>query len=466
MAEIEKTMFREYDIRGRVNDKELNDRTIEILGRAFGTMLRRKGRKECVLGYDARSYSVMIRDALVKGLTNAGIDIIDIGRALSPITYFAQYHLDVRACAMITASHNPNGWSGFKFGYDFSSTLLPEDNKELYNMIRNDDFEEIDKDSKGIVRKIDVIDSYIENILKRVNLGRGLKVVINVRNGTPGPIVPDILRRAGCDVVEQFCNIDMSFPNGNPNPSLEDMLKELGDKVVEEGADVGFAIDGDGDRIGMVDERGQTIYPDRIMIILSRLVLQKRPGAKIVFDVKSTQALIEDIEAHGGEPVMWITGHSYIKDKVHKINAALGGERSGHIFFMEDYYGFDDAVFSCLKVLEYISQGKESVSSIMDSVPKYYSSPVIHAPCPDEVKYDVIERIAKDLKQKFDRVIDINGIRVVFEDGWALVRPSSNLPVMVIVFEARSPERLKEIESLFRKELERFPEISKDWENG
>jgi len=462
MADIEKTMFREYDIRGKVNGNEMNERTARLIGRGFGTMLKRKGVKDCIVGFDARSYSEMLKDSLVRGLVGSGINVVEIGQVLSPITYFAQHHLNVRGCAMVTASHNPNGWTGFKLGYGLSSTLVPDDVRELYGIIRNDDFE----GGAGIISKKNVTESYIKDVLGRVELNKGLKVVVNARNGTAGPIVPGILRRAGCDVIEQFCGIDTSFPNGDPNPSLEDMLQELGEKVRDEGADVGFAYDGDGDRIGMVDENGAAVYPDRIMIMLSRLVLQESPGAKVVFDVKSSQALAEDIKAHGGEPLMWKTGHSYIKEKVHETNAALGGERSGHIFFMHGYYGFDDAVFSSLKALEYLSQAGQPVSSVMESAPMYYSSPVIHAPCADQLKYNVMERIAAKLKERFENVIDINGARVVFDDGWGLVRPSSNLPVLVLVFEAKTPERLKEIENLFREELAVFPEVGKEWRNG
>jgi phosphomannomutase/phosphoglucomutase len=464
MAVVEKTIFREYDIRGKVDDEEINENSTELIGKGFGTILVRRGVRECVVGFDARSYSEKLKNALVKGITSTGVDVVEIGQVTSPITYFAQYHLNIKGCAMLTASHNPNGWSGFKLGYDFSMTLVTEDVKELHRIIREDDYEE----GNGSVRvyEKDIVQDYTDTVLKKIELKRKLKVVVNARNGTAGPIVPDILRRAGCDVVEQFCNVDTSFPNGNPNPSLDDMLEELGELVRKEGADIGFAYDGDGDRIGMVDENGSFIYPDKILILLSRLILQKRPGAKVVFDVKCSQALVDDIENHGGEPVMWKTGHSYIKEKVHNLSAALGGERSGHIFIAEGYYGFDDAVFASLKVLEYLSQEEGTVSSVMESIPKYHSSPVIHAPCPDEVKYDVMERVLTHLKERFDRVIDINGARVVFEDGWGLIRPSSNLPVMVFVFEGKTPEKLKEIENIFRKEMEMFPEISKEWKNG
>ncbi len=459
---LKKEMFREYDIRGMVNENELNEKSVKFIGKGFGTMLKRRGIQDCVVGFDARSYSEMLKNALVKGITSTGVNVIEIGRTLSEIAYFAQHHLKIKGVAMVTASHNPNGWSGFKFGCDFSSTFLTKDIKELYNLVCKEDFEH----GKGKVKKEDVFEHYKNDILKRVDITKKFKIVVNARNGTAGLFAPNVLRGCGCEVVEQFCDIDFNFPNGEPNPSLMGMLEELGKKVREESADLGFAFDGDGDRIGMVDEEGNVVFPDRILILLARLILKKRPGAKIVFDVKSTQALFEDIKAHGGEPVIWKTGHSFIKEKIHETGAALGGERSGHIFYMDGYYGFDDAIFVALKVLEYLSKENKRLSEIMKTTPQYFVSPVIHAPCADEIKYKVMDKIMKNFKKRFDNVIDINGARVVFKDGWGLVRPSSNLPVLVLVFEAKTKKRLKEIEELFRKELGKYHEISKEWRNG
>jgi phosphomannomutase/phosphoglucomutase len=458
---LERTMFREYDIRGRVSDNEINESSAELIGKGFGTMLQKRGVKDCVVGYDSRPYSESLKNALIKGMTSTGVNVVDLGLVLSQITYFGQYHLKVKGCAMITASHNPNGWSGFKLGYDYSSTLMPDDMKELWDIIQDGKFNE----GSGTVRQENVIDAYSKDVTGRVKLARKLKVVVNARNGTAGPIVPDILRSAGCEVVEQFCNLDSSFPNGDPNPSIEAMMQEVSDKVKETKADVGFGFDGDGDRVGMVDENGQSIYPDRMLIILARQLIEKYPGSKIVFDVKSTKALSEDIEKHGGVPVIWITGHSYIKQKAHEIGAVLAGERSGHIFYMKDYYGFDDGLFATLKVLEYLSNHK-SISNIFEDVPKYFTSPVYHAHCDDEVKYDVIKKIQKKFKEKYKHVIDVNGARVEFEDGWGLIRPSSNLPTMVLVFEGKTEKRMNEIIELFKEELAEYPEISKEWENG
>ncbi|MDP2973859.1 MAG: phosphomannomutase/phosphoglucomutase, partial [Candidatus Diapherotrites archaeon] len=265
---------------------------------------------------------------------------------------------------------------------------------------------------------------------------------------------------------EQYCEVDDSYPHGVANPSLDAMLQELGGLVVKEKADLGIAIDADGDRIGAVDENGQMIYPDRMLVLLARNLLKSYPKSKIVFDVKSSQAVADDVKAHGGIPIMAMTGHSYIKQKVQETKAALGGERSGHMFFVKDWYGFDDACLAAARFLEYVSSESKRLSEIMQTVPKYYSSPVIHAPCPDEIKYDVLKKVVAFLKKKYPNVIDIDGAKVVFPDSWFLVRASSNMPVLVVGFEAKTKERLQELEQLVRKELANFPEIGKEWRNG
>lgn len=463
MAKIKKTIFREYDLRGKVSEDQLNRENCEIIGRGFGTLLSRKGVKKAVVGYDAREYSSWIKNSLIKGITSTGVDVVEIGQVLSPTAYFAQFHLDVKGLAMVTASHNPNGWSGFKLGYDKGSTLLPDDIKELYQIILDDDF----VSGEGRVEEYGgIISDYTNELVEKVNLKKKIKVVVNAGNGTAGPITPKIIERAGCEVVEQYCDIDFSFPNHEPNPASTEMLEAMGEKVKEVGADIGIGFDGDGDRIGIVDEQGNIIWPDRFMILLVRQVLKEKPGSKIVFDVKCSKALIEEIEKNGGEPVMWKTGHSYIKQKAKAINAALAGERSGHIFYRHGYYGFDDASLAALKLLEYLSTQDQSLSEIMKGTPQYFTSPAWHAECDDEIKYEITDKLVKELKEEYgeDKVIDINGARVNFEDGWGLVRASSNLPQLVLVFESKTQKGLKKIEKLFREKLSKYPEVSEEWE--
>lgn len=456
-------MFREYDLRGRVSPDELNEKSVEIIARAYGTMLRKRNISEAVLGYDYRECSLGFHDAFICGLTSTGVNILDLGLILTPMMYSAQYHYQTLGGAMITASHNPNGWSGFKLSLGYSHTLIPEEIKELYSLTVSEDFVK----GQGKAKKESFNKSYSDDLLKRVKIAKPLKVVVNTGNGTAGPIVVPILRAASCEVIELFTNLDWSFPHYFPNPSVVEMMEDTGKKVVEVGADLGLAFDGDGDRLGMTDEKGFDISPDKYLILLARQILEKQPGAKIVFDVKSTQALIDDLEAHGGRPMMWITGHSYIKAKVLAEKAALGGEKSGHIYFNKPiYYGFDDGLFTALRFLDYLSHQGKTFSQIMTTIPQYVTTPTLNVDCADEVKYQVVEKLTQEFKKDDYEVIDINGARVKFKDGWGLVRASSNLPVLVLVFEAKSKEGVEKIQKIFQEKMNKYPEIGKEWRSG
>jgi phosphomannomutase/phosphoglucomutase len=461
VAQLKKTMFREYDIRGRVSDDELNAGSAEIIGRAFGTFLERRGISDMVVGYDSRFGSVEIKDGLVKGLRSTGKNVIMVGMCLTPMMYWSQYRYKVKGGAMITGSHNPKGWNGLKLAYDFSRTLGGEEIGEIYDLCESEDF----VTGEGDYTEVTIAEDYTADLIGRVKIARRLKVVIDTGNGTAGAFAPRIFRDAGVEVVDQFTDLDPDFPNHEPDPARTDTVEALGKRVRQESADMGFAFDGDGDRFGLVDENGEVIWPDRYMILLSRQVLEKSPGSKIIFDVKCSQALEEDIAAHGGQPIMWKTGHSHIKKKLQEEQGQLAGEMSGHVFFVENYYGFDDGVYAALRFAEYASTLEGKLSEIIASTPYYVSSPTINANCADEVKYGVVDKLTADLKRDFDRVIDINGARVVFEDGWGLVRASSNLPQLVLRFEARTPERLQAIKETIRKYMEKYPEIDKKWEN-
>ncbi|MDO8470727.1 MAG: phosphomannomutase/phosphoglucomutase [bacterium] len=457
--QINHTMFREYDLRGMESEEELNPRTLELIGKGYGTFLLRRGINELVLGRDNRGSSEAFAQASLKGLLETGVDVIDIGVVTVPMLYWSQYHFQRKGGLMVTASHNPVGWNGVKLALGYSYTVIGKELEEIYDIITKEEFL---SEGEGSVRSEDVQRAYVADIVKRVAIRKKMKVVVNTGNGTAGFIVPEVLRQAGCEVVEHYTESDPTFPRYTPNPAQVEMMEDTGAQVVKNGADVGFAFDADGDRLGLVDEKGQNIWPDRYLILLSRLVLQQEPGARIVFDVKCSQALEEDIKAHGGIPVMWKTGHSYIKEKMKEEKAALAGEMSGHIFFQQGYYGFDDALFASLKLLEYFSQQENSVSELIAQTPYYVSSPALHAPCPDERKYEVVEHLTKEFKKEYE-VIDINGARVLFGDGWGLVRASSNVPALVLRFEAKTEERLKEIEGIFREKLSKFPFVGKDW---
>lgn len=463
MANLNKTMFREYDLRGRVSGDELNEQTVEIIARAYGTMLRKRDISDAVLGYDLRECSERFSEAFIRGLTATGVNIIDLGLIITPMMYSAQYHYQTRGGAMITASHNPNGWSGFKLSLGYSHTLVPEEMKELQNLTVSEEFSRGD----GKVRKDNFIQAYTNDVLKRVKITRPLKVVINAGNGTGGAMIPQILRKAGCEVTELYTDLDWNFPHYYPNPSVMEMMEDTGKKVREVRADIGLAFDGDGDRLGITNEKGENILPDLFLIILARQVLEAKKGAKIVFDVKCSQALEDDITAHGGIPIMWITGHSYIKAKLWQEKAILGGEKSGHIFFASPfYYGFDDGVFAALKILDYLSHQSQTFSQIMATLPHFVTTPTLHVACPDEVKYQIVDKLTQEFKAEGNEVIDINGARVKFKDGWGLVRASSNLPVLVLVFEAKTQEGVEKIQKIFREKFDKYPEIEKEWHTG
>ncbi|HBW37496.1 phosphomannomutase/phosphoglucomutase [Desulfosporosinus sp. BICA1-9] len=463
-----KSMFREYDIRGRVSEEELNDESVALITKAFSTFLDRASINRVVVGYDNRSYSERFAEVAINTFVKMGFEVFDVGLSLSPVAYFAQYHLKSPGVMMITASHNPNGWSGFKLGHGYSKTIGPDEVKELYKIIESQDF--TSKEKPGTRSEVSVRDAYIEAITSRIHIESDYapRVVIDAGNGGAGLFAYEVFQDIGCTTFQLNCDPDTSYPHYFPNPSDLVGRKRLAEMVLHPyiKADIGISFDGDGDRIGVVDQNGENIWSDKILIILARQLLERKKGAKIVFDVKCTQGLIDDITKRGGIPIMWKTGHSYIKAKMHSEEAELAGERSGHIFMGDDYYGFDDAIFAAAKLVEYISHVKKSLSEIVEDLPQYFTSPEIKAHCADTVKYKVIEQVVSDFKKEYgDNVIDINGARVVFADGWGLVRASSNLPELVLIFEAKTKERLFEIRQIFKEKLSQFKEVDPEWQN-
>lgn len=460
MPFLKKTMFREYDLRGREADDELNNTSMYFIGRGFGTFLKKRNIHETVVGHDARASSESFHKNLIKGVVESGVNVIDIGTVITPMSYWSQYYLKIKGLVMITASHNPAGWNGVKLGNDLSYTLLTQQLGEIYDIIAKERFVNGD----GKVRKENVKDAYMDDLLSRSKITKKFKVLINTGNGTAGLFAPQILRRAGCKVIEHFTNIDPRYPNYTPNPDGTAMMQDTGKQTFANKCDFGFAFDGDGDRLGLVDEKGNVIWPDRYIILLSRLVLSRHPGAKIIFDVKVSEALPEDIRAHGGIPIMWKTGHSYIKSKLKEEKAALAGEMSGHIFFVDDFYGFDDAIFAGLKLLEYLSTQDKPMSQIIKDTPYYVSTPTIQVKTTDEDKYSVVEELTKEFKSEGYKVIDISGARVYTNNGWGLVRASSNTPTLVLRFEAKNQEDLEKIKALFKRKLDKFEAVGKDWD--
>ncbi len=462
-----RSMFREYDIRGRISPEELNPAACELIVRGFATLLARRGIRRAVVGYDNRKDSPAFAEAAGKALVESGVETLDIGLALSPVTYFAQYHLESEGAVMVTASHNPDGWLGFKLAHGYSKTLGPEEIRELLSIIEAGRFEK----GQGSRRPVRVREAYLESILRRVRLNPGrpaMRVAIDCGNGGAGVFAYELFQRLGCLTFQLYCDPDDTYPHYFPNPSDVRARKRLAEIVTHPfiAAEIGLAFDGDGDRIGVLDERGENVWSDKVLLLLARAVLARRKSAKVVFDVKCSQALPDEISRLGGEPIMWKTGHSYVKAKMHEVKAELAGERSGHIFIAEDYYGFDDALFAGAKLLEYMSYQGGSFSTILATLPQFVTSPEIKAPCADDVKYQVVNRLVEEFKAEYgDRVNTINGARVSFDDGWGLVRASSNLPELVLIFEARTPDRMRAIGRLFREKLARHPEVSPHWEN-
>lgn len=461
MPKLKRTMFREYDLRGREAEDELNDTSMYYIGKGFGTYLRKHNIDTTVVGHDARGTSESFHANAIKGLIECGINVIDIGTITTPMGYWAQYYLKAKGLVTVTASHNPVGWNGVKLGSDLSYTLLTAELQEVYDIIVSEKF----IDGKGSVRKEEIAEAYIKDLLSRVKITKKFKILVNTGNGTAGPVYVEALKRTGSNIAEHFTNVDSAYPNYTPNPDGTAMMEDTGKQTVANGCDFGFAFDGDGDRLGLVDEKGNTIWPDRYIILLSRLVLLKHPGAKIIFDVKVSEALPEDIEAHGGIPIMWKTGHSYIKSKLAEEKAAMAGEMSGHIFFVDDFYGFDDGLFAALKMLEYLSTQDKPLSDIIAGTPYYVSTPTIQVKTTDEDKYNVVEKLTEEFKKDGSRVIDINGARVYFEDGWGLVRASSNTPTLVLRFEAKTQEGLDKIKNIFKEKLDKFDVVSKEWDS-
>lgn len=462
---VKKTMFREYDIRGRVSDDELNEESVELIAKAYGTLMRKqKNIESAVVGYDSRKCSPGFRDAVVKGLNSVGVSTVDVGMVTTPVFYFCQYTLGIPYGVMITGSHNPDGWSGFKMANGYSSTLLSDDIQKIYDLVDGKDF----ASGNGQSFQFDnAKEAYISALKWRVKPKRRLRVVIDAGNGIAGKYAPALFRAAGFDVIEQFCELDPSFPHHFPNPSDLKSLEVLKKSTLEEKADLGIAIDGDGDRLGVIDDKGNIIPSDRLLMLLARQILEKKPGSKIVFDVKCSQALIEDIKERGGKPIMWITGHSYIKRKIKEEQAAIGGEHSGHIFIVDNFYAFDDAQYSGLRLAEYLSHQDIPLSEIMKKSKHYYSSPNIQVFCADDKKYDVIEGLTKDFQQELgeENVITINGARVNLSNGWGLIRASSNVPALVVMLEAETKEDYLNIKKILREKLEKYPDVGDEWEN-
>mgnify|MGYP000356450506 CR=1 FL=1 len=415
-------------------------------------MAIRQDRKALSVGRDCRTHGQMLKDAFMAGLRSTGIDVVDIGVVPSPLVYFSLFHLEdeIDGGISITGSHNPKDFNGFKICLGQSS-IHGEDVQTLYSLIENDDFEV----GEGGYRERPILRDYIEYVKSNLRLPHtNLKVVVDAGNGTAGPVIEPLLRELGFDVVALYCEMDGEFPNHHPDPTEEHNLQDLIAAVREHGAAAGFAYDGDTDRIGVVDDKGSILWGDRLMILLSRQLLKEEPGTAIVGEVKCSQTLFDDIAAHGGRPILAKVGHSLIKARMKAEGALLAGEMSGHIFFKHRYFGYDDAVYATGRVLEVLTSHSESLSELMSDVPVTHVTPELRHDCPDEIKFPVVEHCVAAFKAN-NEVIDIDGARVLFEDGWGLVRASNTQPVLVLRCEAQTAEGLQRIRAEIEGAVER-----------
>jgi len=444
---INPQIYREYDIRGVV-DKDLTPEIVRTLGQGFGTHMANLGRKELVVGRDGRLSSPAFEEALIEGLISTGCNIIDIGLCPTPVYYFSIFHLNKEGGMVVTGSHNPPEFNGFKVSVG-KSTIFGEEIQNLRRLIEKGKFVA----GKGNISKTEIIKPYQDYIQKNIQFEKKMRVVIDAGNGTSGIVAGPLLRDLGCDVEELYCEIDGRFPNHFPDPTIPKNLKDLIDRVKKIQADVGIGYDGDGDRIGVVDDQGNIIWGDQLMILFSREILKYKKGATFVAEVKCSQNLFNDVKKHGGRAIMWKTGHSLIEEKIREEKAALGGEMSGHLFFADRYFGYDDAIYASCRLVELLSKTDKKLSQLLKDVPKTFITPEIRVDCPDEIKFKVVEKVKNELKKDY-HIIDVDGVRVKFEDGWGLVRASNTQPALVLRFEALTGKRLKEIKKLVEDKVQ------------
>ena len=446
-------VFREYDIRGQA-ERDLDSGFVEDLGRAIGTHLRRAGARRITLGRDCRTSSPRLHGALRKGLLSTGIQLIDVGVVATPVLYYSVFHFDADGGVQITGSHNPPEDNGFKV-LRGKSTIHGAEIQALRALIDKRDFET----GLGTVQSADIEEAYIDMAAKRIKLGpRRFKVVVDAGNGVGGVCVP-LLRKLGFDVTALYCEPDGRFPNHHPDPTIEKNVADLKAKVAEVGAEVGIALDGDADRLGVVDAKGRIVWGDQLMILFARAILKEQPGATFVSEVKASKSLYDEIAKAGGKAIMWKVGHSLIKEKMKEEKAVLAGEMSGHIFFAHRYFGYDDAIYSAARLIELLSNDKTTLAEHVDTLPKMHNTPELRHELPDEIKFEVVKRMVERFQKKdhgIVEVIDVDGARVVWKDGWALVRASNTQPALVLRFEAESEARLAELRAFVEGELKKI----------
>lgn len=444
---IDRSIFRAYDIRGIV-DAGLTEEMVYALGRAIGSMAIAAGERRIAVGRDARLSGPRLSQKLQDGLLASGVDVLDIGIVPTPLLYYATHIFDTRSGVMLTGSHNPAEYNGLKMVIN-GKTLAEAGIQELYDRIVEGRFVE----GSGQRTEVDIIQRYLMRVTDDIQLARPLKIVVDCGNGVAGAVAPELFRRMGCDVHELFCEMDGRFPNHHPDPSQTENLQDLIRVVRETGADIGLAFDGDADRLGVVTTTGDVIWPDRQLMVFAKEILERQPGAKIIYDVKCTSHLAGVIKEAGGVPMMWKTGHSLVKAKLAETGAALAGEMSGHIFFKDRWYGFDDAVYSAARMLEILAKTAGNSDALFADIPDSVNTPELKVYVDENEKFSLMNRLVDSANFGQAEVVTIDGLRVNFADGWGLVRPSNTTPCLVLRFEAESQKVLEKIQNVFREFL-------------
>lgn len=441
MAKINPLMFRAYDIRGIV-DNDLTEDAAAIIGRGIGTYVQKKWGNRVVVGRDNRPSSERLKTILVESLRSTGCDVVDIGLSTSPMLYAAVIEMKMDAGVNVTASHNPAQYNGFKVVGKEAYPVGGEDINDLLELTLSELF----LTGQGHYSSIDYLANYLDNLQGKVNISRRLKVAVDTGNGVAGIVMPRLLKAIGCDVVEVCTELDGTFPNHIPNPEEEKNLTELKEQVIASGSDIGLGIDGDGDRIGLINEKGEFLEADYIIMLLARDFLSRHPGKQVLIDVKTSQNTIDYISKYGGIPFLWKTGHSLVKQKMRENHIMLGGELSGHMFVFENYHSFDDAAYAACKILQFLSNGNQAVSEYFVDLPQLFSTRLIEIKCDDSIKFDVVEKIKNDFLLKYE-AITIDGIRINFDNGWALIRASNTSGTLTLRFEAKTKDDLAKIQN-------------------
>jgi len=441
-------IFREYDIRG-VAGTDITDDDAADIGKGVGTFLRSHGCRSLSVGRDCRLSSDRYSEKIVEGLRSTGCDVNDIGVCPTPVFYFSIQHLKLEGGVMVTASHNPAEYNGFKLCLGLSS-IHGEDIQRIAEIIRSRSFAQGD----GSLSSADVVPAYKAFLLGNIAISRKLRVGIDAGNGTAGIVALPVIEALGCEVHALYCDMDGTFPNHPADPTVLKNMTDLINLVKDKQLDVGIGYDGDGDRIGIVDEKGNIVFGDKLIIIFAREILARKPGATIISEVKCSQSMYDDIRKNGGNAIMWKTGHSLIKQKMKEEKAELAGEMSGHMFFADRYFGFDDATYASCRLLEILADTGTPISELLSDIPETFTTPEIRVDCPDDRKFSLVREVTEYFRQRYD-VIDIDGVRVLFGDGWGLVRASNTQPALVLRFEAMSEKRLAEIRNLVESVLKR-----------